>query len=98
MPSYEAMFIFKPDLKEEEQKTLVDKLENVLKENQAKIENKQVFGRRRLAYQINKYEEGLYYLINFSAQMSAVPSKLKHFCNINEDVLRVLIIKRGLKS
>ena len=95
MPSYEAIFIFKPDLKEEEQKTLVGELENILKGNQAEIENKQVFGKRYLAYEINKYKEGLYYLINFSTQMGAVVSKLRHLCKINENVLRVSILKRG---
>lgn len=94
MTSYEAMFIFKPDLKEEEQKALTGELENILKENQTKIESSQVFGRRYLAYEINKYKEGLYYLINFSTQDQPVIAKLKQACNINENVLRTLVIKK----
>ena len=54
MPTYEAMFIFKPSLKEEEQKQLIGELENIIKENQAKVEKAEVFGRRHLAYDIKK--------------------------------------------
>ena len=98
MRSYEAMFIFKANLKEEEQKVLISELENILKKNQTEIENMQLFGRRHLAYEINKNKEGLYYLMNFSGQDPSVVSKLKQFCNINENVLRTLIIKKKPKK
>jgi len=94
VPAYEAMFIFRPDLKEEGQKALITELENVLKQNQAKIENSKIFGRRYLTYELNKYKEGLYYLINFSASSDAVVPNLKRACNINENVLRILVLKR----
>jgi single-strand DNA-binding protein len=94
MPSYEAMFILRADLKEEEQKGVISQLEDILKTNQAKIENSQVFGKRQLAYEIKKYKEGLYHLMNFSVDSGAVIAKLKHACNINENVLRALIVKK----
>ena len=94
MATYEAMFIFNPGLTEEGQKELVAKLESILKKNQATLENSQVFGRRQLAYEINKRREGLYYLINFSSQVNTVVSKLKQACNMDESVLRTLIIKK----
>jgi len=92
------MFIFKPGLKEEEQKALIAELESILKQDQGEMQSSQVFGKRRLAYEINKCKEGLYYLINFSAQAGAVVSRLKVACNINEKVLRVLIIKKKQKK
>ena len=92
--AYEAMFVFQPDLKEEEQKAQAAELENILKQNQATVENAQVFGRRRLAYEINKCKEGFYYLINFSTENSAVVAKLKKVCGINENVLRTLVIRK----
>ncbi len=98
MPAYEAMFIFRPGLKEEEEKTLVGQLENILKESQAEIESSKVFGRRQLAYEINKHKEGLYYLINFSAPAGEVISRLKKACGMNENVLRILVIKCSLKE
>lgn len=96
MPSYEVMFILKADLKEEAQKDLVSRLEKILKENKCEIESSQVFGKRYLAYEINKCKEGLYYLMNFSVPTGAVVSRLKQACNIDENVLRTLIIKKKL--
>jgi len=98
VPAYEAMIIFRPGLGEEEQKARVSEVENILKENQAALQSSQVFGKRRLAYEINKYKEGLYYLINFSASGGAAVSRLKAACNINENVLRVLVVKKEAKS
>lgn len=98
MQSYEAMFILKPRLKEEEQKALVEKLENILREGQAKIVNSRVFGQRALAYEIKKCNEGLYYLIDFLAPQGKVIANLKHTCNINEDVLRALIVRKATSA
>lgn len=96
MPAYEALFIFKPDLKEEEQKTLIESLEKLLKDNKANIETSQVYGKRQFAYEINKLKEGLYYLIQFTSG-GAVCAILKHACNINENVIRLLVTKRDIK-
>jgi small subunit ribosomal protein S6 len=92
--AYEAMFIFRPGLKEEEQKALIEGLEKILTENQAKKENSQALGKRYLAYEINKNKEGVYYLLNFSSPTGTVVSKLNHSCKLNENVLRTLIIKK----
>ncbi|MBN3038290.1 MAG: 30S ribosomal protein S6 [Candidatus Omnitrophica bacterium] len=98
MPAYEVMFIFKPELSEEQQQKLVGELENILKENKVNIENSQPYGKRRLAYEIKKSREGLYYLMNFSASDGSVCKKLNHACNINENILRVLMIKKEAKA
>ncbi len=95
MKSYEAMFIFRPGLTEDQQKALVDKMENVLKDNQAEIRSSETFGRRALAYEVNKQKEGLYYLIEFSSKPgSNVVGNLKNACKINEDVIRVLVLSK----
>ena len=96
MPAYEALFILKPDLKEEEQKSLIESLENLLKDNKASIEASEVYGKRQLAYEIKKVKEGLYYLIQFTSG-GAVCAKLKHACNVNENVVRLLVTKRDIK-
>ncbi len=97
MKMYEAMIIFRPGLNEEEQKGEFHKLENLLKEADVQIANAQVYGKRLLAYEIKKCKEGLYYLIDFSTQDPAVISKLKRHCSINENILRILIVKKQAK-
>lgn len=94
MQAYEAMFILKPVLQEEEQKELIGKIEGVLKEQKAESVNIQLFGRRQLGYEINHCKEGTYYLVNFSAQDKTIPAQLKRLAAINEKVLRVLIVKK----
>ncbi|MFH1245323.1 MAG: 30S ribosomal protein S6 [Candidatus Omnitrophota bacterium] len=94
MQAYEAMFILKPSLQEEEQKELIGKVEGVLKEQKAEGVNIQLFGRRQLGYEINHCKEGTYYLVNFSALDKTIPAKLKHFVVLNEKILRVLIVKK----
>jgi small subunit ribosomal protein S6 len=89
------MFIFRPNLGEEEQKTLVEELERILQDNQSQINSSQIFGRRNLAYEIKKFKEGMYYLITFTSSTGDVVNKLKKACNINENILRTLIVKRG---
>ncbi len=96
MPAYEALFLVRPDLKEEEQNTLIQNMENLLKENKATIEVSQVYGKRQLAYEIKKFKEGLYYLMQFTSP-GEVCAKLKYACNVNENVLRLLLTKRDIK-
>jgi small subunit ribosomal protein S6 len=91
---YEAIVIFRPGLSEEEQRLEFGKLEHLLKEAQAQIHNAGVFGKRLLAYEIKKCKEGLYYQINFSVEDTTVISKLKRHCSINENILRILIVKK----
>lgn len=98
MSVYEAMFILRPGLSEEDQNKVVSELEKILKQNQAEITNSQVFGKRQLAYEIKKCREGLYYLIDFSSSSGTAVAKLKQACIINESVLRVLITKEKVKA
>lgn len=97
MQSYEAMFIFSPELKEEDQKVLLTELENTLKESKSQIEDSQSMGRRALAYEINKQKEGLYHLMHFSSSEQMVVSKLHYACKINDKVIRLLVTKRNQK-
>jgi len=51
---YEILYIIRPDIDEEGKKTLVERFDNVLKENGAEIIESKEWGRRRLAYEIQK--------------------------------------------
>ena len=97
MQSYEAMFIFRPELNEEDQKGLLAGLENVLKENKSQIQERQSLGKRALAYEINKQKEGFYQLLHFSSSEQTVVDKLKYACKVNDKVIRLLVIKRNKK-
>lgn len=93
MRNYELVFIIQPDLDENAVKGLVEKVQGWITEaggTVAKIDN---WGKRRLAYQINKRREGLYVL--FEMQMPTTYSaELERNLRFQEPVMRFSIISR----
>jgi len=93
MNKYEAMFIIKPDLSEEDKKTLFNQLADVIAKNSGKVLNAAVWlEKRKLCFRISKYQEGTYYLVNFNLDTSAI-TKLKYAFKLNENILRVMILR-----
>lgn len=94
MNNYETMFIVKSDLASEEKDKLLKQLESDIAKQQGKIEVSKVWAEKRsLCFKINKCSEGMYYLIQFSSAPDAI-SKLKQIWNINDNILRFLILKK----
>ena len=93
MNKYEAMFIVKPDLSEEERKTLFAGIQETVVKNNGQVTNAAVWGeKRRLTFPIKKQQEGVYYLAYFSAPSEAI-TKLKYAFKLNELILRVMILR-----
>lgn len=89
---YETIFIINPDLDEEKTNAVVEKFKSLIEEA-GEIENLDIWGKRKLAYEINDKNEGYYVLINFSAK-SDFPAELDRIYKITEDVMRSIIIKK----
>ena len=92
MRKYEIMYIIRPDIEEEAQTQLIERLNNVLTDNGAEIEKVEEMGKRRFAYEINKYRDGYYVLINFAAPQEAI-DEFDRQAKYSEDVLRHLIVR-----
>lgn len=93
MNKYEAMFIVKPDFSEEESKNVYASLKDTIAKNGGSVESADVWSeRRRLTFTLKKQQEGVYYLVKFSAPSEAI-AKLKYAYGLNESVLRVLITR-----
>lgn len=93
MVKYEAMFIVKPDLSEEERKTLFQQISDTVTKNQGSVSQAAVWvEKRKLYFPLKKYHEGMYYLMNFSLLPAAV-KEIRHTYKLNENILRVLISK-----
>lgn len=91
MNKYEAMFIIRPDLSEEEKKTLFSQINDSVAKNNGNVSSGSVWlEKRKLYFPIKKYREGLYYLLNFSLSPLVV-KEIRHAYNLNENILRVLI-------
>lgn len=91
MKQYEAMFIVKPDLSEDDRKTLFTQINDSVVKHQGTVSQSSVWSeRRKLCFPIRKYHEGVYYLINFSVATDAI-AKIRQTYKLNENILRVLI-------
>ena len=90
---YEIMFIVRPNLEEESLKAVVKSFEEVLSKNGAKIESNKEMGQRELAYEINKYKSGYYYLYEISSNDDKAEKEFDRLANLSEDIIRHMIIR-----
>lgn len=93
MKAYEVMYIVKP-VEEEAFEAVVDKFENLITANGGNVEKTDRWGKKRLAYEIQDLNEGLYVLVTFSAEPAAV-KELDRVMKITDEVLRHMIIRKG---
>mgnify|MGYP001470470792 CR=1 FL=1 len=100
MRNYEIMFIVRPDVEEEELKASREKVQSIIAEHDGSVIEEQDMGKRRFAYTIAhkrgnepvKYNEGYYTVYNFKANTGVV-AELNRVLNIDDRVLRHLVIK-----
>ena len=89
---YEVMVILDPSLEERTIAPSLDAFLNVVKTDGGSVEKVDIWGRRRLAYEINKNVEGIYAVIDLQAKPSAV-QELDRQLNLNESVLRTKVLR-----
>ena len=92
MNKYEIMFIVRPDMEEAEIKNTAEEAKKVFTEKNATIVEENAMGQRELAYEINKFSTGYYYLFVVEANADAV-KEFDRVARINENLLRHLIVK-----
>lgn len=93
---YELMFIADPELDERGLKKLTEQyLELVTKEG-GSVDEPDIWGRRKLAYEINGKTEGNYVVVTYTAE-PAVSDELDRVLNLNESVIRTKILRKDTK-
>lgn len=93
---YELMFIADPELAERGLKKLTEQyLELVTKEG-GSVENTDIWGRRKLAYEIDGKTEGNYVVVNYTTTPE-VSAELDRVLNLNESVVRTKILRKDAK-
>jgi small subunit ribosomal protein S6 len=90
--SYETLFVVKPDLTEEATAAVVNKFTTLIADNGGTVENVNVWGKRRLAYPIEKFVEGYYVLVNFKSE-SNLPLELNRVFGITDEILRNIVVR-----
>ena len=92
MNCYEHTIIAKQDLSESQNKNLVEKYENIIKENSGKVIKKEEWGLRNLSRKINSNRKGFYFHIKFEGIGKTV-DELEKAENIDEKLIRYLTVR-----
>ncbi len=92
MRNYELMVILDPDLEERTVQPSLDQFLSVVRTGGGSVEKVDVWGRRRLSYEIEKHTEGIYAVIDLNAEPATV-RELDRQLNLNESVLRTKVIR-----
>lgn len=96
MRAYEAVFIFDPELSEDALVQLKERIVKIINSN-GNLLGMNVWGKRRLAYPINKKLEGVYYIFEFMGD-STLPRELKRLTTITESIMRSMIVVNEKKT
>lgn len=96
MRRYELMVILDPDLEERTIAPSLDTFLNVVRQGGGTVDNVDVWGRRRLSFEIDKKTDGIYAVVDLSAE-PAVMKELDRQLNLNESVLRTKVIRPDIR-
>ena len=92
MNKYESIIIVNPNKDEESLKALEEKFTGLINEN-GKLESVENMGKKKLAYDINKFSEGTYMLFNFEAKPDSI-QELERVYRITDDIIKFIGVKK----
>lgn len=92
MRQYELMMILSPEIDERAIASTIEKLVAVVPAEGGTVDNTDIWGRRRMAYEIAKKSEGIYAVIDFTAT-PATSKELERQLGLNESVLRIKVLR-----
>jgi small subunit ribosomal protein S6 len=89
---YEVMFIVRPDVEDEEADKLIESLGNTVKTGGGVVRSAEKLGRRKLAYQVRKFNDGNYILLTVEAD-GAVILELERRLRVTEQVIKFITVR-----
>ena len=92
MRPYEVMVIFDPDTDERSVQPALEQFLTVITKGGGTVDNLDIWGKRRLAYEIRKKSEGIYAVLTLTAQPADVKELDRQF-TINESIMRTKVIR-----
>jgi small subunit ribosomal protein S6 len=89
--TYEALYIVRPDVKDDEIHTIAKAVESLVTTNGGAIVRSETWGKRRLAYEVQHFSEGCYVLLRFTAA-PAVVARLENHFRLTDSVIRYIVV------
>ena len=93
MSKYELCVVLNAKIEDDERAAALEKVKNYISRFGGTVTNVDEWGKKRLAYEIQKMKEGYFYFIQFDAETSA-PIEIENRVRIMENVLRYLCVKQ----
>ncbi len=92
MRDYELMTIHRPDLAENDVEAKITELEAFLSSSDAEVTKRDIWGKRRFAYEIDHLSEGYYSVLSFQAEAGAIPG-VDRMLSLADEVVRHKIVR-----
>lgn len=93
MTDYEILLLLDPELSDEKQTEIVGRVKTLVEQGGGTFERHDPWGRRKLAYQIDKKDDGAYHLLSFSATAETL-DEIGRVLKIDDDVMRHMATRR----
>lgn len=94
MPTYECVVILNPQLTDEQTTETIEQIKSLIATHQGELLNVDVWGKKRLSYEIRKMREGFFVLLTFTLQQqTALLAELERVTKHSEAVIRQMIVK-----
>ena len=93
MTKYELAVVVSAKLEDDERAKVVDKAKALIERFGGQITNVDEWGKKRLAYEIQKMKEAYYYFITFESEDSACPNEVESRVRIMDNVIRYLCVR-----
>ena len=93
MNKYELAVVVSAKIEDDERAAVIEKVKDIITTNGGNITNVDEWGKKRLAYEVQKMREGFYYFIQFEGA-STVPAEVESRIRIIENVVRYLCVKQ----
>jgi small subunit ribosomal protein S6 len=91
MRLYETAFLIAPDLSDEDTEALIEQMAEVVSEKEGKMRNVDKWGKRKLAYQIQKFDSAFYVFFTYDGE-ATIPAELERRFKQHDSVIRYLTV------
>lgn len=94
MNKYEIAVVLSANLEDEERASIIEKIKGLVERFEGTVTGVDEWGKKRLAYEIQKQREAFYYFVNFETENTDCPNEMEAQLRIMDHVLRYLVVKK----
>ena len=94
MNKYEIAVVLSANIEDEERASIIERIKGLVERFQGTVTSVDEWGKKRLAYEIQKQSEAFYYFVHFESENTDCPNEMEMQLRIMDNVLRYLVVKK----